>query len=207
VSFASPKSRISSMDRLSKLPALFSLTDLCRLHGMSIESAKLWVNRMARLDKVKFVGPRTGYYFNSLIFPNAHINNLLDAVQAIYPSAIVIGANVLHAYGWITQIPQIYDVAIISQKSLAAIYGVELHMRPRSWYIEQQKNNAVLRQGESHFSIDSLTPLAALEDARAHKHTSIWVPDPDDLYIPDDPEEDVIRLTAPSKRSRLKHKA
>jgi len=207
MSLASSKSRISSMDRLSRLPALFSLSDLCRLHGMSVESAKLWVTRMARLDKVKFVGPRTGYYFNSLIFPNAHINNLLDAVHAIYPSAIVIGANVLHAYGWITQIPQIYDVAIISQKSLATIYGVTLHMRPRSWYIEQQRNNAVLRQGESHFSIDSLTPAAALNDLRAHKHTHIWVPDPDDLYIPDDPEEDVARLPVPGKRSKLRYKA
>jgi len=197
------KSRVSSMDRLSQLPPVFSLADLCRLHEMSVETAKLWINRMVRFGKVKFVGPRTGYYFNSLLFPDAHVNNMLDAVQAIYPSAIVVGANVLHAYGWITQIPHTYDVAVISQKSLAAVYGVKLHMRPRSWYIKQQKKNAILRQGESPFPIDSLTPAAALEDA--HKHTGIWVPDPDDLYIPDDPEEDVVRL--PGRGSSIKPKA
>jgi len=196
--------RTSSTDRLYNLPALFSLADLCSQQHLSVEVAKLWINRMAKTDRIKFVGPRTGYYYNSLFFPNAHVDHVLDAVQAIYPSAIVIGAKVLHAYGWITQIPQVHDVAVASQKSLVTIYGVQLHPRPRQWYAQQQANDAILRQGESFFSIDSLTPVAALEDARAHQHTGLWVPDHDDLYIPDDPEEDVVRLPAQGKKSRFR---
>jgi len=200
------KKYVLSADRLSKLPAVFTLNDLQRLHHMSSETARMWVKRMAQNGYIAFAGPRSGCYFNTLTYPDSPKNNLLDAVQILYPDAIVIGANVLHAYGWITQIPQEYDIAILPRRHILKVNYVNFYPRPRSWYIEQQQNNAILRQGESFFPIDSLTPAAALEDAQTHKNTDMWIPDPDDLYIPDDPEEDVVRIYKPRNRARARNK-
>ncbi|WP_029954257.1 hypothetical protein [Achromobacter sp. DH1f] len=189
--------RVSAIARLKSLPAVFSLAELCRLQKMPVEAAKVWVKRMARADLIQFVGPRAGLYFNLLRFPNAPQDNLLEAVGRLYPDAVVLGAHVLHAYGWVTQIPQIIDVAVTPRRSMAAVNGVHLCPRPRTWYLEQQAAGAILRYGESPFALDSLTPAAALQDLRAHGTSEMWVPDPDDLYIPEDQEEGVIRHGPP----------
>src|SRR3546814_13113787 len=85
-------------------------------------------------------------------FPNSPQDNLLEAVGRVYPDAVVLGAHVLHAYGWVTQIPQIVDVAVTPRRSMMAINGVHLCPRPRSWYREQQDAGAILRYGESPFA-------------------------------------------------------
>ncbi|WMD23911.1 hypothetical protein RAS12_30225 (plasmid) [Achromobacter seleniivolatilans] len=188
-----PGRRVSSVARLRELPAVFSLSELCRLHEMPVEVAKVWVKRMARSGLIQFVGPRAAMYFNLLRFPNSPQDNLLEAVGRVYPDAVVLGAHVLHAYGWVTQIPQIVDVAVTPRRSMMAINGVHLCPRPRSWYREQQDAGAILRYGESPFALDSLTPMAALQDLRAHGTGDMWIPDPDDLYIPENVEEGVIR--------------
>lgn len=185
--------KTSSVARLKDLPALFSLAELCRLQEMPVEAAKVWVKRMAHAGLVQFAGPRAGLYYNLLRFPNAPQDALLEAVGRLYPDAIVIGANVLHTYGWVTQIPQVIDVAVTPRRSMASINGVRLRPRPRTWYRDQQGAGSILRYGESPFVLDSLTPAAALEDLRANGSADMWIPDPDDLYIPDDPEEGVTR--------------
>jgi hypothetical protein len=188
--------RVSSVTRLKELPALFSLAELCRLQEMPPEAAKVWVKRMARTGLIQFVGPRAALYFNVLRYPNSPQDNLLEAVGRLYPDAVVLGAHVLHAYGWVTQIPQIVDVAVTPRRSMAAINGIHLCPRPRTWYREQQDAGAILRYGESPFALDSLTPAAALQDLRDHGTGDMWIPDPDDLYIPDDVEEGVTRHPA-----------
>jgi len=185
--------RVSAVTRLKELPAVFSLADLCRLQEMPVEAAKVWVKRMARTGLGQFVGPRAALYFNVLRYPNSPQDNLLEAVGRLYPDAVVLGAHVLHAYGWVTQIPQIVDVAVTPRRSMAAINGVHLCPRPRTWYREQQDAGAILRYGESPFTLDSLTPAAALQDLRNYGTGDMWIPDPDDLYIPEDVEEGVTR--------------
>lgn len=185
--------RVSAVTRLKDLPAIFSLADLCRLQEMPVEAAKVWVKRMARTGLIQFVGPRAALYFNVLRYPSSPQDNLLEAVGRLYPDAVVLGAHVLHAYGWVTQIPQIVDVAVTPRRSMAAINGVHLCPRPRAWYREQQDAGAILRYGESPFTLDSLTPAAALQDLRTNGTGEMWIPDPDDLYIPDDVEEGVTR--------------
>lgn len=188
--------RVPAVMRLKELPAVFSLADLCRSQGMSAEAAKVWVKRMASTELIQFVGPRAGLYFNLLRYPNASRDNLLEAVGRMYPDAVVLGAHVLHAYSWVTQIPQIVDVAVTPRRSMAAINGVRLCPRPRSWYQAQQEAGAILRYGESPFELDSLTPAAALQDLRENGTKAMWIPDPDDLYIPEDVEEGVTRHAA-----------
>lgn len=195
------QTRVSAFERMRQLPPVFSLQDLCRIHGMDVDGAKVWVKRMRKRSMVRFAGPRTSYYYNIALYPDAPRDHLLDVVASMYPDAVVVGARVLNAYQWITQIPNDYDIAVAPRRSYAAIDGVVLHVRPRTWYRAQQAAGAILREGESPFQIDSLTPAAALKDIHDHPDGRMWTPDPDDLYIPDDVEEGVTRLAGESTAS------
>jgi hypothetical protein len=88
----------------------------------------------------------------------------------------------LHAHGWTTQIPQVFDVAVLASRSLRQFERVHLVPRPKRWFAALLESGQLLRAGESPFSIESVTPEFALEDAREFQ--DVWVPDPDDLDIP-----------------------
>lgn len=187
-----------SVDRLLKLPPVFSLHDLTRHtylgRGMSLDAAKKFLTRMQEKSYIAAAGARTAHYYNLLKDPYGARNRPLEVAELLYPEAIVIGINVLHAYGWVNQIPRTIDVAVnASRRTLCKIDGIELRPRPRAWFAEQQSNDAVLRHGESPFMIDSLTPRAALDDI--YKVRDMWVPGHDDLFIPSDEEEGVERLS------------
>src|SRR3546814_19855967 len=92
---------------------------------MPVEVAKVWVKRMARSGLIQFVGPRAAMYFNLLRFPNSPQDNLLEAVDRVYPDAVVLGAHVLHAYGCVPQFPHIVAVAVTLRRSMMAINVVE----------------------------------------------------------------------------------
>lgn len=159
---------------------------------MTMDAAKKFVQRMQKRAYIAAAGPRTAYYYNLVKDSHAQLDRRLEVVQALYPEAIVIGLNVLHHYGWITQRPYTFDVAVDgARRSLCKIDGVELRPRSRDWFAEQHFNNAILTGDESPFGIDSITPRAALDDIRDMQ--DIWVPDPDDLFIPQDEEEGVMR--------------
>lgn len=187
-----------ALNRLTKLPAVFSLHDLTKEtfidEPMKLDSAKKFVYRLLQCNFIQPAGPRTSYYYNLIKDPEGPSNRPLEVASLLYPEAIVIGLNVLHAYGWITQIPRTTDVAVSNdRRSYAQIYGIELRPREVKWFAQQQDNEAILRErlDESPFPIDSLTPRAALDDIRQAR--DIWVPGEDDLFIPDDEEEGVVR--------------
>lgn len=192
-----------ALDRLLKLPEVFSLHDLSKdtfnMASLRPETAKKFVLRMCDRGYIQPAGPRTGYYYNLVKDSMGYANRKLEVAELMYPEAIVIGHNVLHNYGWITQIPRTFDVAIDgSRRSVAQIDGVSLRRRNADWFACRQEDDSILRYGESPFYIDSLTPRAALEDIRIHQ--DMWVPERDDLFIPDDDDEGIERLEQPSLR-------
>jgi hypothetical protein len=116
--------------------------------------------------------------------PQAHEKYVLEAVKRVYPSAVVVGPQCLHAHGWTTQIPQQFDVAILSSKTTKKFHGVNIVERPNRWYRKLVDEKQLLRSDRSPFPIESVTPAFALWDAQ--KHEDVWVPDPDDLDLPVD---------------------
>jgi len=106
-----------------------------------------------------------------------------DALLKAHPSAVLVGASVLHGVGWITQIPQRVTVAVLSQaRYVVDINGVDIVGRPHSWYaaihgrLSDDDNLAA-------YGLPALTPALALADAYAFRDR--WIPDPDDLYLDD----------------------
>jgi hypothetical protein len=51
-----------------------------------------------------------------------------------YPSAILCGESVLHAAGWITQIPAQLSVTVLSRPSYVSLHGFEIRGRPLQWF-------------------------------------------------------------------------
>lgn len=171
------------IDRLTTLPVVFTLNDLVRL-GLTRETAYKTLMRWSDRGVIEQAGPRAAVYYNLLVDREAADRHRLAAARLLYPTAVVIGAAVLHAHGWTTQPPKIVDVAILERPSMKSLTGVHLVMRPRRWY--ERFVPELLREGDSPFEIDSLAPAAALADAHAWR--DVWVPDEDDLDIPDDVE-------------------
>lgn len=173
------------LDRLRQLGPVFSLNDLVRL-GLKRETAHKTVMRWEDQDLIKQAGPRAAVYYNLLVDRYGPLNRKLEAAQLLYPSAVVVGAAVLHAHGWTTQIPQSLDVAILRRATVKQIDGVHLVHRDADWYASQH-DTLLLPGKDSPFSIASLAPRQALADAR--EHDDVWRPDDDDLDIPPDDDD------------------
>jgi len=58
-----------------------------------------------------------GIYFNKLRVPQVDASLRISALLFEYPSAILCGESVLHAAGWITQIPARLSVSVLSRPS------------------------------------------------------------------------------------------
>lgn len=168
------------------LPEVFTMADFQRATEHSLPVAQVTLSRLSQRGWVKNAGERTGVYFNTFKDRQAHEKYLLEAVKRVYPSAVVIGPQCLHAHGWTTQIPQEFDVAVLSTKTTKRFHGVNIVDRPSHWYQKLVEEKQLLRADRSPFPIESVTPAFALWDARKHK--DVWVPDPDDLDLPDDGE-------------------
>ena len=172
----------STVSVMRLLPVVFTMADYIRTSGVSENTAKVALGRLVTRQWVKPAGPRTGLFFNLFLDPRAADNHALAAVKKLYPSVVVVGAAVLHAHGWTTQIPHVMDVAILSRASVKQIDGINMVERPRQWFVDLMKSHDVLAVGTSPFAVESVTPQFALDDARAYG--DLWLPDEDDLDMP-----------------------
>jgi hypothetical protein len=179
-----------AIKRLSSVPEVFTSEEFCRRTGMSHQAAGLYLVRLKHAGLVETAGPRTGLFFNRLKQPQIDASLRLQAAKRLYPSALVVGAACLHAAGFTTQIPHVLDVAVKSRPSIKQLDGLKIVRRPLAWYRRMAAGGLILREGQSPFVIESLAPRAALHDAREHPADQLWLPDPEDLDIPEEPEAD-----------------
>lgn len=181
---------MSGIDRLRRLPEVFTLSAMASVGSMSRKMATVYLSRWTAAGLVEASGPRSGVYFNLIRNPEISGEMRLKALLATYPSAILAGETVLHNAGWTTQIPRQTSVAVISRRSYAQLNGFEVSGRPRSWFMKVHP--WLLKPEEAEFptyGLRSLPPAFALADLYGTK--GAWHPDPDDLDIEDDQMEAV----------------
>lgn len=113
--------------------------------------------------------------------------NIIDELKLIYPSAVVRGESILHSAGWITQIPQRINIAVLESRTYVDISGFVLSPKNKDWYqkvdgylLTLENNNAI-----STFGLPGLPPALALADLYNKNIIADWQPDPDDLDIED----------------------
>ena len=121
--------RASAIERLRALPPVFRGSELSLRFGWDTHEAGEYLRRWKRRDLVKPAGPRAGVYFNLISETSAPETHLEEAIAMLFPSAVVVGASVLHDAGWtvlqalITQIPRQLDVAVLRRRTFPAITG------------------------------------------------------------------------------------
>src|SRR5689334_2971005 len=124
----------SAVARLRELPEAFTFAGFCKLTRFSNNTAAVCLRRWKEKGLVEPAGERARIYFNKIRSPTLDSSLRVAALQFEYPSAILMGESVLHAAGWITQIPAQLSVAVLKRRSYVSLHGFGIHGRPLSWF-------------------------------------------------------------------------
>ena len=172
----------SALTRLRELPEAFTFAGFCKLNRFSNNAASVCLRRWKEKGLIEPAGARAKIYFNKLRSPQVDSTLRVAALLFEYPSAILCGESVLHAAGWITQIPAQLSVAVLSRPSYVSLRLFDIRGRPLSWF---QKIHPLLDLAAEKrvYGLRALPPALALADLYADRDG--WHPDPDDLDIPD----------------------
>ena len=179
----------SAIDRLRNLPEAFTLAAFRRLTGFSENAAAVCLHRWKTKDLIEPAGERAGIYFNKLKIPQPDTALRIEALLHEYPSAILRGESVLHAAGWITQIPAQLTVAVLLRPTYVSFRGFEIRGRPLSWFSAVHADVSA-RGNDRVYGMRALPPALALVDLYGDLKT--WHPDPDDLDVPPDQAGEVL---------------
>lgn len=176
--------RRSAIDRLRRLPAVFTTPLACRVLDMSPRMLSVYLARDAARGLVRRAGPRSRVWYNLLVDPDGPETRRGEAAALAYPGVLLYGVSVLHAAGWISQIPKALHVAVPSGlRSWPKLDGVEVHPRPRRWFRALAEAGKLLRPPPfpAHGLPAAMAPEAAWRDMVARGETCGL--DEDDLVI------------------------
>jgi hypothetical protein len=179
----------SALTRLRELPEAFTFAGFCKLNRFSNNAASVCLRRWKKKGLIEPAGERAKIYFNKLRSPQIDSELRVAALLFEYPSAILCGESVLHAAGWITQIPAQLSVAVLSRPSYVSLHGFDICGRPITWF---RKIHPLLEPTAEKrvYGLRALPPPLALADLYADPDG--WHPDPDDLDIPDQDRDSVL---------------
>jgi hypothetical protein len=179
----------SALTRLKELPEAFTFAGFCKLNRFSNEVAAVCLRRWKEQGLIEPAGGRAKIYFNKLRAPEVDSELRVAALLFEYPSATLCGESVLHAAGWITQIPAQLSVAVLARPSYISLHGFDIRGRPLSWFrkIHPLMDLSVEKRV---YGLRTLPPAVALADLYADPKG--WHPDPDDLDIPYQDHDSVL---------------
>jgi len=173
----------SALARLRDLPEAFTFAGFCKVTRFSNKAAAVCLTRWKEKGLVEAAGERARLYFNKLKCNEVDGSLRIAALLFEYPSAVLCGESVLHAAGWITQIPARLSVAVISRPSYVSLHGFDIHGRPLSWF--KKIHPAVDPSADERVhGMRTLPAPLALADLYGDRNG--WHPDLDDLHIPPD---------------------
>lgn len=168
----SQKTTVSSLERLRRLPEVFTHKTAAAMFGWETDMASQYITRWKQSGFVSSLGERAGVHFNLLKNPRAASEHLLAAVNLVFPGAILVGASAIHMAGATTQIPSRPQIAIPWRPSYPKVDGADLSMRSIRWF----------RAVHSELIRDAELPRLPVELALADDwENGDWRPDPDDI--------------------------
>lgn len=180
--------RESALSRVRKLPDIFTLATLMSMMEWDAKEAAVYLLRWKKAGLVESAGDRLPIYFNKLKIDQVDSSHRIRVLQHVYPTATLMGASVLHANLWTTQIPYSLHVAILRRDSYVAVDGFTLHPRTKAWFKKVHDNLVSPETAEfSTYGLRALPPALALADLFGDPNA--WHPDPDDLDLDDHEEE------------------
>lgn len=166
------KKTTSSLERLRRLPEVFTHRTAAAMFGWETDMASQYIRRWKQAGFVSSLGERAGVHFNLLRNPDAAAEHLLPAVTLLFPGAVFVGASAIHMAGATTQIPARPQVAIPWRPTYPKVEGVDLSTRSIRWFRAVHRD--LLRDAE--------LPRLPVELALADDWQSgDWRPAPDDI--------------------------
>ena len=179
----------SALTRLRELPEAFTFSGFCKLNRFSNQVAAVCLRRWKEKGLIEPAGDRAKIYFNKLRAPEVDSTLRVAALLFEYPSAVLCGESVLHAAGWITQIPSRMSVVVLSRPSYISLHGFDIRGRTLSWF---RKVHPLMDSSEQErvFGLRALPPALAL--AELYADPAGWHPDQDDLDIPQEHYDSVL---------------
>jgi len=179
----------SALSRLRELPEAFTFAGFCKLSRFSNNAASVCLRRWKEEGLIEPAGERAKIYFNKLRSPQVDSAMRVAALLFEYPSAILCGESVLHAAGWITQIPAQLSVVVLARPSYVSLHGFDIRGRPLSWF--RKIHPLVEPSAEKRvYGLRALPPALALADL--YTDLDGWHPDPDDLDISTEDRQSVL---------------
>lgn len=191
---------MNTTDILMKLPPVFDLRELQIVAGIDRKHASQMCWRLSNRD---LIAPfAEGIYFNLLADRNASKTQIGQAInRTVSTYKIAIGASALNKAGWTTQMPRVLELALPvdrKHRTFKKMAGVVAAPRSVRWF----RSMLAVSTNDGPNGLPVLPPAYALVDCfidrqaflalgREERKTegSIWHPDPDDISIPDDPEQ------------------
>lgn len=144
--------RVSAIDRLRSLPALFRGSDLTVRFQWSSKTTSQYVYLWRQRGLVQPLGGHSDVFANLLVAPQPDWDR---AVRMAMPSSLLVGIEVLRRAGWTTQIPQRPDIVVQAGQRTYQVEPFRVSTRPAAWFNR-------MRHG-----IDCTTALPALRPAWA----------------------------------------
>ncbi len=179
----------AALTRLLSLPEVFTFAGFCKMTDLSADAAAVYLRRWKVRGLIEPAGARAGIYFNKLKRAQIESSDRIAALLFEYPTAVLCGESVLHAAGWITQIPARLSVAVMSRRSFVSLHGFDIRGRPRTWF--GKVHAAVNAPGnERIYGLKALPPALALVDL--YTDAKGWHPALDDLDLPEEEKAAVL---------------
>lgn len=188
------KVRLSALEKLRLMPPCFTDRTFARVLRMSPPAAQVALHRLKNAELIDTAGERSGVYFNLFLNPNARDEYAIDALLHVYPTAILAGESVLHAAGWITQIPSAISVAVLKRDSYQSMKGFSINGRPIDWF--RRFAPLLIKAKDAGFNtygLRSISPALALADLCVNER---FVFDADDLDIPEEERDQIVQSFA-----------
>jgi hypothetical protein len=181
---------VSGAERLRRLPEVFSVNTLGLLMNIPKPTALVYLSRWRAKAWVEPAGPRCGVYFNLVRNPQSTREHRALALLMEYPGATLMGASVLHAFGWTTQIPTRMHVAVERRRIYVQFTGFDLHPKSLEWF----RTVAYAKAKGAYipiYGLRAITPAWALADL--FETPNAWHPESDDLDVPQRYETSIVK--------------
>lgn len=170
---------VSAVDRLSRLPEVFTGSELTIFYSWKSSIASTYLAAWRAAGLVKSLGGRSDVHMNLL--KNRNINPE-KALCKIYPAVVKVGVDILREAGWTTQIPSVIEMAIAPLSSIYDVDGFDVQHRSEKWF--SLVRPGIDRGGDG---ADRLKPAWALADmvarAKDKRVKNAWLLDPEDIDL------------------------
>ena len=197
---------VSALERLRVLPDVFTSNMLGVLQGLSEDHVNTMISSWRKVGLVQTMGMRkAGVHYNLLRDPEGPQRRKGEALWLLLNApSVTVGEAALNAGGWTTQMAHRVTVCTGVTPRLptvpSGLDGIDLMPRPAAWMYELLTD--AIEHGELVGDVLCASPAMALADtmlANARRTGEKvgapmpWLPDPDDLEIPEEADLDRVR--------------